>query len=102
MGIPYSGTDWKAALETCQPDIVSITTPGGAHFKPVKQAIEQGCHVFCDKSMIENGATAVASLSEIRYIPTLRPGRRTMCPMPIPARAMKSSILVEMSSLPGR
>lgn len=27
MDIPYAGTDWQAALEACQPDIVSIGTP---------------------------------------------------------------------------
>ena len=31
MGIPYQGTDWQQALIDCQPDIVSIGTPGGAH-----------------------------------------------------------------------
>ena len=30
-GIPYSGTNWQQALKDCQPDIVSIGTPGGAH-----------------------------------------------------------------------
>ena len=38
LGIAYHGIDWQAALEACQPDIVSIATPGGAHYKPIKQA----------------------------------------------------------------
>ena len=59
MGIPYSGIDWQEALTACQPDIVSIATPGGAHYEPIKQAIEFGCHVFCDKPMTESGETAV-------------------------------------------
>ena len=58
MGIPYGGTDWQQALKDCQPDIVSIGTPGGAHAEPVKQAIAQGCHVFCDKPLAESGETA--------------------------------------------
>ena len=58
MGIPYSGTDWQQALKDCQPDIVSIGTPGGAHVEPIKQAIAQGCHVFCDKPLTESGETA--------------------------------------------
>src|SRR5680860_1448678 len=33
MAIPYSGTDWQQALKDCQPDIVSIATPGGAHYE---------------------------------------------------------------------
>ncbi|UWR00400.1 Gfo/Idh/MocA family oxidoreductase [Rhodobacteraceae bacterium S2214] len=59
MDIPFAGTDWQAALETCKPDIVSIATPGGAHVEPIKQAIAAGCHVFCDKPMTHSGETAV-------------------------------------------
>ncbi|MEQ8922620.1 MAG: Gfo/Idh/MocA family oxidoreductase, partial [Roseovarius sp.] len=58
-GIPYAGTDWDAALAACQPDIVSIATPGGAHYAPIKSAIAAGCHVFCDKPMTESAETAV-------------------------------------------
>lgn len=58
MSIPYSGTDWQQALTDCQPDIVSIGTPGGAHLEPVKQAVAQGCHVFCDKPLTDSGETA--------------------------------------------
>ena len=59
MGIPYSGTDWQKALKDCRPDIVSIATPGGAHVEPIKQAIDQGCHVFCDKPLTESGETSL-------------------------------------------
>ena len=59
MGIPYAGTDWQDALDACRPDIVSIATPGGAHYQPIGQAIDFGCHVFCDKPMTESGETAV-------------------------------------------
>lgn len=58
MDIPYAGTDWLAALKHCKPDIVSIATPGGAHFEPIKQAIAKGCHVFCDKPLTADGDTA--------------------------------------------
>ena len=58
MGIPYGGTDWQQALADCKPDVVSIATPGGAHFEPIKQAIAQGCHVFCDKPLTADGETA--------------------------------------------
>jgi predicted dehydrogenase len=58
MNIPYAGMDWQKALEDCQPDIVSIATPGGAHFGPIKQAIAIGCHVFCDKPLTADGDTA--------------------------------------------
>lgn len=59
MGIPYADTDWQDALDACRPDIVSIATPGGAHYQPIGQAIDFGCHVFCDKPMTESGETAV-------------------------------------------
>ena len=58
LGIPFAGTDWDAALIACEPEIVSIATPGGAHYEPIKRAIAQGCHVFCDKPMTATGATA--------------------------------------------
>lgn len=60
MDIPFAGTDWLQALEACQPDIVSIATPGGAHVEPITQAIAFGCHVFCDKPMTQSGETAKA------------------------------------------
>ena len=84
MGIPYAGTDWQQALLDCQPDIVSIGTPGGAHAEPIKKAIAQGCHVFCDKPMTHSGETAnelyelaseagvkTAYASSFRYMPEI-------------------------------
>ena len=64
LAIPYAGTDWAQALRKCQPDIVSIGTPGGAHVAPITQAIEYGCHVFCDKPLSESGESA-RSLHEL-------------------------------------
>lgn len=58
LNIPYAGTDWQEALKVCQPDIVSIATPGGAHYEPIKQAIAFGCNVFCDKPMTDDSDTA--------------------------------------------
>ena len=82
MSIPYASTDWQQALKDCQPDIVSIGTPGGAHFETITQAIEQGCHVFCDKPLTDSGDSAVelyelakqkkvktAFASSFRYMP---------------------------------
>ena len=72
MDIPYAGTDWQQTLKDCQPDIVSIGTPGGAHFQPIKQAIAQGCHVFCDKPLTADGDTAVelSQLAEAKGVKT--------------------------------
>lgn len=72
MGIPHAGTDWQAALDECRPDIVSIATPGGAHYDPIKQAIAAGCHVFCDKPMTDSADTAVElyQLAQARGVKT--------------------------------
>ena len=80
--IPYYGSDWEKALKNCQPDIVSIGTPGGAHYESITQAINFGCHVFCDKPLTDNGDSAVelyelakrknvktAFASSFRYMP---------------------------------
>ena len=85
MEIPYYGTDWQEALNVCQPDIVSIATPGGAHFQPIKKAIEFGCHVLSDKPLTDTGASAVelyelaktknvktAFASSFRYMPHIQ------------------------------
>ena len=89
LGIPYAGTDWQQALKDCQPDVVSIGTPGGAHAEPIKQAIEFGCHVFCDKPLAESGATArelyelavakgvkTAFAASFRYMPEILHARK--------------------------
>ena len=80
--IPYSGTDWQQALRDCRPDIVSIGTPGGAHFDTISQAISFGCHVYSDKPLTVNGELALqlyelaqkhkvktAFASSFRYMP---------------------------------
>lgn len=64
IDVPFAGTDWQEALKICDPDIVAIATPGGAHYTPIKQAIHHGCHVFCEKPMTESGDTA-AELYEL-------------------------------------
>jgi len=80
--IPYTSTDWSKALKDCQPDIVSIATPGGAHYKTIVPSIKHGCHVFCDKPLTDSGDSAVelynlskqynvktAYASSFRYMP---------------------------------
>jgi predicted dehydrogenase len=58
LDLPFSGTDWAEALVSCKPDIVAIATPGGAHVEPIKQAINFGCNVFCEKPLSESGDSA--------------------------------------------
>lgn len=82
--IPYFSTDWNLALKECQPDIVSIGTPGGVHYDAIVPAIQQGCHVFCDKPLTDQGDSAVelyklaqkhnvktAYSSSFRYMPCI-------------------------------
>lgn len=89
MDIPYFGTDWEKALQECEPDIVSIATPGGAHVEPLKAAINAGCHALCDKPMTESGETAeevyqlavekgvkTAYASSFRYMPEIMHAKR--------------------------
>ncbi len=91
MDIPYAGTDWDEALAVCNPDIVSIATPGGAHAEPISRAIERGCHVFCDKPLAECGATAkriyqlsadkgvkTAFAASYRYMPEVMHAKRLL------------------------
>ena len=72
MNIPYSGLDWEQALKDCKPDIVSIATPGGAHYEAIKSAIAHGCHIFCDKPMTIDGETAreLYHLAKIKGVKT--------------------------------
>ncbi|MBZ0295541.1 MAG: Gfo/Idh/MocA family oxidoreductase [Anaerolineae bacterium] len=58
LDIPHAGTDWQAALEAFQPDIVAIGTPGGVHVAPILAALGAGCHVFCDKPLAPTAAEA--------------------------------------------
>lgn len=89
MNIPYAGMNWAQALKDCKPDIVSIATPGGAHFEPIKQAIAAGCHVFCDKPLTADGSTAkelydlaqskgikTAFAASFRYMPEILHAKR--------------------------
>ena len=89
MNIPYAGTNWQQALEACQPDVVSIGTPGGAHVEPIKQAIAFGCHVFSDKPLTQCGESAkelyqlalakpvkTAFASSFRYMPEVLHAKR--------------------------
>ncbi len=89
MNIDYHGTDWAQALADLQPDIVTIGTPGGAHYGAIKQAVAQGCHAFSDKPLATCGAEArelhqlaqakgvkTAFASSFRYMPEVLHAKR--------------------------
>ncbi|MEX5214728.1 MAG: Gfo/Idh/MocA family oxidoreductase [Nitrospiraceae bacterium] len=41
-------------LDRSKPDIVSICTPPALHVRQCLEALERGCHVFCEKPMAES------------------------------------------------
>ena len=58
LEIPWHGTDWRAGLAELRPQIVAVGTPGGAHVEPILAAVEAGCHIFCDKPLAADAASA--------------------------------------------
>lgn len=48
-GIPHYYTDADEMYREQKPDIVSICTPNRFHYVNVMQALQQGCHVLCEK-----------------------------------------------------
>ncbi len=51
-------SSYAAALAATQPDVVSINTYPDTHYDYVRQALEAGCHVFCEKPLAETVAQA--------------------------------------------
>jgi predicted dehydrogenase len=50
--------DFDEMLRTAQPDIVAICTPPFLHHAQCLAALKHGCHVFCEKPMVETLAEA--------------------------------------------
>ncbi|WP_266368313.1 Gfo/Idh/MocA family protein [Tellurirhabdus rosea] len=48
-GIPHAFDQADALFRECQPNVVVICTPNKLHFPFAMQALENGCHVFCEK-----------------------------------------------------
>ena len=56
-------TDYKKMIEEVKPDCVYVVTPTKLHYDMVMFALEQGCHVFCEKPFaltVEQGEKMVA------------------------------------------
>ena len=47
--IPYHTSSHTELLEHCRPDAVSVCVPNKFHYPIVMDALEAGCHVFCEK-----------------------------------------------------
>ena len=45
--------DLQEMLRVMQPDIVAICTPPFLHHRQCLMALERGCHVFCEKPMVQ-------------------------------------------------
>jgi predicted dehydrogenase len=52
----YSSID--ELLERTRPDVVVVATPPDAHAASCLRAIEAGCHVFCEKPLVDTAAGA--------------------------------------------
>ena len=46
--IPFF-TDYRKMIDTVRPDCVYVITPTRMHYEMVKYALQNGCHVFCEK-----------------------------------------------------
>ena len=65
LGIADVRFDWREALITLRPDIVSIATPAGAHCEIALVAAKLGCHIICEKPLGLNAAQARAMLQAV-------------------------------------
>jgi predicted dehydrogenase len=61
-----SGTDWRAAIERDDIDIIDIVTPGDSHAEIAIAALEAGKHVMCEKPLANTveEAEAMADAAE--------------------------------------
>ncbi|QEO10714.1 Gfo/Idh/MocA family oxidoreductase [Protaetiibacter larvae] len=59
-GWAESGTDWRAALERDDIDVIDIVTPGDSHAEIAIAALEAGKHVLCEKPLANTVAEAEA------------------------------------------
>lgn len=55
-------TDWRAMLDTVQPDVIHICTPHDLHVEMAVEALRRGIHVLCEKPC----AITEASLQVLR------------------------------------
>ncbi|GAB4036655.1 Gfo/Idh/MocA family protein [Spirosoma gilvum] len=56
--IPYAFNETAELFRQCAPDVVVICTPNNLHYPQTMEALEQNCHVFCEKPPALNAQNA--------------------------------------------
>lgn len=51
FGYNRAGTDWRAAVEDPEIDVIDILVPNALHYDVVMAALENGKHVICEKPL---------------------------------------------------
>jgi predicted dehydrogenase len=54
--------DWREAIESLQPDVVSLATPAKPHREIAETASNLGSNLFCDKPIALSSAEAASML----------------------------------------
>lgn len=62
-GVPHSYTDLGRAISESGADVVAISTPPHSHAPLTIRALEQGCHVLCEKPFARDLAEARTMLA---------------------------------------
>ena len=65
LGISEVRFDWRQALTSLQPDIVSIATPANVHCEIAQVAAKLGCHILCEKPLALNATQARQMLQAV-------------------------------------
>lgn len=54
VSLPEVYSDPPVMIESTRPDLVAICTPPALHLEHSRLALDHGCHVFCEKPMVEH------------------------------------------------
>jgi predicted dehydrogenase len=57
-GIPAAYTDYRVMLDETRPDLVCVASPTYQHLEMVREAVQRGIHVWCEKPLAMTGGDA--------------------------------------------